>query len=327
MRLTYADIRTPVSKVVNLCDTDSRVMDYVNQAIERLLWMGKYDHTYAKFAVTIGTSNTITWPRELESIERIAVGVYPIQSRSVFHEFIMCGFGLLSDTDLCASEMVDRSPSCTSIDITPGTTGVRIRLYPTLTVDINKVVTLQGLDFSGTEIRTEYPAASGTYIRGVNATTASPYVETTQLFSSLVSAQKPVTQGTITVKSYDPVSTALTTLAVWDPDDTNPEFRRSFIPGLTSSGQTTVNVIGKLAYRKIRNTTDWVIPPNLAAIKLMVRAIWMEENDQIQKAVAYEQKARQLLEEQMLHRMGGQQQVMSVDFGTHYGAGGIPATQ
>jgi hypothetical protein len=324
MRLTFADIKSTVAKSVNLCATDARVIDYTNQAIERLLWMGKYANTYVKFSVSVGSANTITWPRELESIERVAVGVYPISARSLFHEFLQHGFGLLADADTAPCELVDRPSACTNLDVG---TGVKIRLYPGGTVDNNKVFRLQGLDSSGNRIYTEYPAASNLWVDGVNLTSGSPYAETTQLWSSLVSVQKPITQLPVTVKAYNPTTLVETTVGIWYPDETNPEYRRSLIPGLKNSGQTTVTVIGKLAKRNIRGDDDWVIPSNLPAIKLMTRAIWLEENDRIKDAILYEQKARQLLEEQLLTKMGGEEQTVAFDFGEHYGSAGIAVIQ
>lgn len=331
MRITVADIKSPIARTFNICPTDVRLLDYINQACERLLWTGHYEKTYGKFAVT-ATSSTITWPREIETIERAALATVPMHVRTGWYEFLEHGNGLLSDTLGDSLQLIDRPISCVSTDIVG--TNKRIRLYSGGTADAGKIILLQGKNSIGAEIYTEYPLASTIQIRGRNLTLVSsgavtPYVTTSEDWSTLDSAQKPVTQLPVTVKEYDTVTTLERTLGIWYPDETRPEYRRSLIPNLVSAGLTSqvITVIGKLRHIPIRGDNDWVIPPNLAAIKLMIRAIWLEENDRVQEAAIYEASARKKLEDQTKHNVGLAEQPMPVSYGDTFGSSGTSFIQ
>ena len=76
MKLTLANIKTPISKVLGMASTDSRVVDYINEAQERLLYKGKWPHTYARYRVE-SEDGMITWPRQLETIEAFAIDDVP----------------------------------------------------------------------------------------------------------------------------------------------------------------------------------------------------------------------------------------------------------
>lgn len=329
MRLTVADTKGPVSKIVNLCDTDSRVLSYINEATERLLWKGHNAHTYGRFRVSTTTS-TITWPKELESIDKLDIENIPVQVRNGWYEFLEHGPGLVDDTRPQDYSAIDYGVSCVSTDV-PSANPCKIRIY-TAIGEGSKLIRIQGKGSDGIGIRTEYPASSGTYVNGENLVTAaypSPgYIESVNLFTSLDAAQKPETKLAITVKAYDPVALTETTLAVWEAGIKNPEFRRSYVPGLVNDGASkTLVVVGKLRFLPVTVDEDWVIPANLSAVKLMVKAIWLEENDRIQESELYEQKAKRALEEQTSEYLGSAKNPIAFSYGETYGASGIPTVQ
>lgn len=325
MSLTLSECLTPVAKMVNLCSTDSRVIDYVNQSVERLMWKGHYKATYGRFAVT-ATNARIAWPREIQTIEKVNYDSNQVSVRNGFYEFLEAGPSLLDATTANGLQCIDRGISPLSLELS---TNEVLRLYSTIAGDANQVVLVQGKDSTGAEIRTEYPISSGTYIAGRKLTLTGTYVQSPEQWTTIDAVQKPVTKGSITVKAYNTTTLVERTIATWHANDTKPEFRISLIPGLLNDGSTskTVTVIGKLRYMPAIVSTDWIIPDNLAAIKLMSRAIWLEENDRIQEAAAYEVGAQRKLEEQLLTFIGPAKQPLSMDYGKTYGGAGLDPVQ
>jgi len=315
----------PVGKMVNLCSTDTRVIDYVNQASERLIWKGHYKNTYGRFAV-VATDAVIAWPREIQTIEKVYVNSTQVTVRNGWYEFLESGPGLLDATTFLGVECIDRGISPLSSDLQ---TNEVLRLYATIAADAGVIVRVQGADSTSTEIRTEYPVSSGTYITGRNLTLTGTYVQSPEQWTNVTGVQKPVTKGSITVKAYNVSTLVERTIGIWHANDTKPEYRRSIIPGLLTGGVTTqtLTVIGKLRFLPALVSTDWVVPDNLAAVKLMARAIYLEENDRLQDAVSFEALAIKKLEEQLLTFIGPAKQPISMDYGLTYGGAGIGPVQ
>ncbi len=323
--ITVGDIRASVAEVVKLCREDSRVLDYINEACERLLWKGPNKDTYGRFSIAV-TGGVITWPRVFDNILSCALDSQPVSLRNGWYEFLTHGPGVISDTE-CSGNMalIERPSSPLQVDIPAGTAQV-IRLYTSVAGDAAKLVLLQGTLSSGVEIRSEYPASSGTYINGRNVALATPsFAVTSEQFASVTGVQKALTQGPVTAKAWDGATE--TTIATWDPDDTRPSFRRSLVTAIPTTQSATATVVAKLKYIPVRTDNDWVIPSNRAAIWQMAKAIWFERNEQLDKALQYAALAKQSLDEQTLSSQGGAQQEINIKHGEIYGSSGVPQIQ
>mgnify|MGYP000550043566 CR=1 FL=1 len=322
--LTYADVKGPVSLVLNKCADDARVMGYVNQACERLMWGGKWKGTYGRFVVK-ATNALITWPREIETIEKLGIEGVPYNIRSPWYEFLEHGPGLLSSDSCLTLESVDRGYSPIQYDIEAADIGP-LKLTTTFATDANKIVFIQGNDQNGSKVYTEYPVASTKYIAGRNVTLGGSPVTTPDSWSFIRGIQKAVTQGPVKLEVVPGGTGTPKLLALYEPDETTPEYRRSLIPSLLNSNETEkeVIVIGKLKFIPVRSDLDWVIPSNIAAVKLMARSIFLEEQEKIKEAAAMAQLAYEKLELQLRDHMGsGVNNVINVTDGNVYGASGI----
>ena len=299
MKLTLADIKRPISKVLSMASTDSRVVDYINEAQERLLYKGKWPGTYARYRVTTD-AGMITWPRQLETIEAVAIDDVPGVVRNRWFEFLESGPGILESTDKIGLQLIDQDVAASFSDITG--TGKKLRLYTdslTASVDTGVKVLLQGYNDDGKWIRTQ---DGSNYVDGEYVTLTASYVETTNNFSALSGAQKPDTKGNVTVKEYNVSADTVRTIAEYEPLENLPTYRRSMIPGITTS--TTVTVTGKLRFIPAENDIDWLHINNQPALKLMVMAIRKEENNILDEAMAYEARALQSLQDQLMHFLG-----------------------
>jgi hypothetical protein len=299
MKLTLADIKTPISKVLSMASTDSRVVDYINEAQERLLHQGAWPGTYARYRITTD-DGMITWPRQLETIEAVAIDDTPGVVRNRWYEFLDSGPGILESTDHVGRQLIDQDTAACFSDISG--TGKRLRLYTdalTASVDTGAKILLQGYDDNGAWIRTQ---DGSNYVDGEYVILTSSYVETASNFSSLSGAQKPDTKGNVTVKEYNVAAETVRTIAEYEPLENLPTYRRSMIPGITTS--TTVTVSGKLRFIPAQNDIDWLHINNQPALKLMVMAVRKEENNVMDEAMVYEAKALKTLQDQLMHHLG-----------------------
>lgn len=310
MKLTFAQVKPLVARVMGVCESDARVASYTNEACRRLLNKGLWAGCYGRF--TINTTNgCITWPRLIETIESVATCCSVGQVRNQWFEFLESGYGLLDSKACVGTQLIDRGTVVTYRDMTGGTTSY-LRMYPGDASDAGKTVVLQGYDENGNWIRTE---VSGTWIDGEQVTLALPYVQSTKKFTALTGVIRQATNTVSRLYEYD--GTNEYDLAVYDPDETVPQYRRSLLPGLCSQTDSTpVTVMAKLRHVSVSVDNDYVIPPCPDAIKLMVKAILKEENELIEEASIYEMKAEQTLREQTMHHLGdGQHTIKTVGVG------------
>lgn len=322
MSFTVADIRPVIARSAKVCAEHTCVLEYLNEACERLLWKGVYKNTWGRFVVAI-TNKQITWPREIESILTCAVDTIPVTIRNGWYEFLQQGPGVMDDAPGSQQTLIDRpnSPLITDFEDTQS-----LRLYTTLATDDAKLVLIEGLDANGDVVRSEYPASSGSYINGVYvALDSTPYAAVPGTWTAVTAVQKVVTNAPVTLKAYD--GTTETEIAVWQPGDTRPEFRRSILPGVSDGVEVTLTVIGKLRQLTLRNETDWVIPANRAALRQMTQSIWFEENEDPKSALVYDSMAKKSLEEQMLSANGGAKQEVNQSYSRNQGICGVQQVQ
>jgi hypothetical protein len=193
-----------------------------------------------------------------------------------------------------------------------------IRVQPQLTADAGKRVLLQGLDPNGHPIRT-LDTVTGEYVWGEYVTLPNPavtaYVQTQNEFKQpgLTGAQKPLTQGSLTILAYNQSTGLQTQVAVWGPSEQNPEYRRTYLIGMPevcggTSGcnaesqndcidhgdgcvppdenctNTVVEAIVRLDFIPAVVDSDWLFIGNLQAIKHMMKAIQKEDRNQYTEA-------------------------------------------
>ena len=209
------------------------------------------------------------------------------------------GPGLRDSADGESLLLVDRGEACLFSDLTG--TDKKLRLYTTVAGDAGETVLLQGYDENGDWIRTQI---GSTWTDGEQVTLTATYVETTNFFSSLMAAQKPETSGNVKVWERDTTKSTERLVGEWEPTETRPRYRRSLIPGLSTTNTGNVTVVGKLRYIPAKVDTDWLLIPSVPALKLMVMAVRKEENNLIEEAEGYEFKAVRVLNE-LLHQYLG----------------------
>lgn len=340
MKVTLGTAKARIAKHLNLCPTDSRTVEYINEAQRRLLESGKWKGTYGKFTIC-ATNGCITWPRQIETIETVAVNEAVGTVRNQWFEFLESGYGLLDNKDNVGVQLLDRGESPVHTDLTGAgallTTGVNVRVYCPTASDVGKTITIQGYDSNGNWIRTVKSGSGSTavYQDGETLTLALGYVTSSKVWKSITSVQKDVTEGPVSIyeTTNDSGSTVvLREVGVYEPTETIPSYRRSLIPSLAggkkcdgdTDGKTSVTVIAKLRFIDAVNDSDILLVSDLYAIKNMAIAIKLEENRDFGAAGEYRGLAFDSLQNQLANHTGdGVVPVIQLTNLNTHGGGGI----
>lgn len=296
MRLTYADLKAAVdwAQVTNLCVTDSRFLQYLNQALPRLMNRGGYVGMFQKYAICTA-GNFITLPRQFKTVEVMDVCKYPVQIRNRWFEFLENGPGrVTSQTDCAGNNTYDRGRGFAGFSDLPYAQ-TKIRLVPTLGADAQKTVTIRGTNSAG-----DYVLTNSGNIDGEKMVLAFPHVDSTTIWGKqeFRTVLKDKTKGFVKAYAYDwandPGATNLTQLALWEPSETLPDYRRYEVPLITSikkcsscqgavdydCADVSVIVMARLQFIPIENDLDILPLGNVEAIKLaMLSVIKFERND------------------------------------------------
>ena len=296
---------------------DPRFTAIVNLATKNLVETGEMFwglHARYQFCVTNGC---IVWPSQIATIEAIAVCGNPIPVRNRWFEFLATYPGVQSDGDCnrraCgANQLLDRAtPStCAFADII----GVnkKIKVYADISEVADAKILLQGNDENGQWIRTfvDDEWIDGEYV-AINA--ATPQLST-KFFSSLVGVQKPITNGNVRLYEYDTDLATQRAIAIYEPDETRPWYRKQFIPGMDGAkccgcvgddaNTKQVEVMAKLAYVPVRNDLDWLMIGNFSALESEVQSIMKRRNNLAQEAVTWRALAVQTLRDELRHYLG-----------------------
>ncbi len=321
VRKSVANAKDPtqcgISAVANVSPDDDRFLLLLNLATQNLVQTGEMFwglHARYQFCVTNGC---LVWPRQIANIETIAVCDNPIPVRNRWFEFLETGVGLRGDGNChpnqgghCSggSGLIDRATptTCTFADIV----GVnkKIKVYADVAEAADAKILLQGYDENNQWIRT---FVAGEWVDGEYVSISTTPVTSAKFFSSLVGVQKPLTNGTVRLYEYDTDLATQRAIAIYEPDETNPSYRKQFLDGLCRKGcchndeeTSQVTVMAKLEFIPVRRDTDWLMIGNFSALESEVQSILKRRNNLAQEAVTWHAMAVQTLRDELRHYVG-----------------------
>lgn len=305
MKSTLGDARAPIGKVLGLCSTDPRVADYLNEAVQRLLNMGKWVGTYQHYRFC-ATSGCITLPRQLETLEVVAECGFPLSLRNEWFEYIADGFGLQSGA--CGSDVHDKGEGWVAFNDVIGA-NKRLRVYSDTAEAADAKILLQFWNQNAMPVRTLDGAS---WINGEKVAISTTPTNTVNvcMANGFVGVQKPITNGTVFIYEYDTVTLAQRLLAMYEPDETRPNYRRYVIPFAAQSGTCSsqvVDVIAKRRFIPVVNDNDWLLIGNIGALKLACLAIRKEENNLMHEATVYWDGGQMRVGSAFVHIRGARQ--------------------
>lgn len=305
LALRYKDVKAACAKALGSCEDDAKLLDYVNRATERLLYKGKFKGTVQTFRFCVNSDSCIIWPREIETPEAVAVCKHPVAMRSEWYEFTE-GVGQIDSDDNLCNTLIDRG-EVPAFDEVVGE-DKKLAVYSQLNEGVGKYINLQFFDEFGQWVTSEF---DGERIDGENIAiphTAGTYNYTTNVCKpgGLVRVKKDVTIGQVHLYEYDTTTTDLRPLAYYQADEEVPLYRRSLIPDLNvnSCDQTQLTVAAKLRFIPARDDESFLMISHKEALRLAVRAIFLEEQGIWDEANINWAAAWQALNEQLSHYKG-----------------------
>lgn len=229
-RLTLGKLKADrIPERVGLGPCHEDFLPLLNQAQEELLFAGRWFGTYQRMRICTD-SNCITWPREVMTPEKLTICNTPVPVRNSWYEFQDFVAPPRTDVpDYCGGDLLERGWFPTFSDIV-GTNKV-LRFYAANSEDIGKRVLVQGYNGNGNLVRTLDPE-TGLFVDGEFVTLASPFAVTVSTFQHpLVGIQKPITNDVVRMYEYDPSTLTERLIAVYQPSETVPTYRRQYFTG------------------------------------------------------------------------------------------------
>lgn len=318
MKLTLKNIKdSSIPRTLGFTSTDARVVQYVNDAVERLMDLGDWLGTVGRYRFCVQAS-CLTLPRQIETIRAYSVCGIPGTIQNSWYEFVDNGPGQVAYDDNWDHRLVPRGRACAFDDIIGS--HKTIRVYCDRTEDADAQILLQGyeslVDASGATVSNWIDSivdgvrVNGEYVN-LKPTAPATYTQSTKTWiqGGLVAVQKPVTVGVVRLFEYDTSLGTLKPLAYYEPDETIPEYTRVMIPNMENMSCTTTSavacasrtleVVAKLKFIPVVNDEDFLLIGNQAAIKLACMAIQDEEADKISSAMAKWALAEKALNKQL----------------------------
>lgn len=282
---------------MSFAPNDPRLLQFCNEATQRLLIEGKWFGTVARYNIC-AASSCITLPRGIATIEAVNVCGRPVPLRNFWYEFLANGLGTresqTSSGGCCSngwpggfgmSESIYRGMFPTFMDITGMTS--KVNFVCDLSADAGNEVTVFGYDQNGNWIRT---MQNGVYADGEVLTLAqSSGAISVNYFSVVTGVQfQDAMSGQSWLYGYDTSTSpaTMTMLGHYQYDETNPSYRRYYFPAICSSqnssggcNATKVEILGKQEFMPVKVPSDYLIIGNLPALKEMMLACKKAENE------------------------------------------------
>lgn len=308
--------------MLNLKPSDSRFTYYINEAQQRLITRGEWWGLSARYQICTD-QNCLTWPRQFASIEAMWTCAGPVVLRNQWFEFLEYGPGVQGGHCGCDLTSYDRGRAVTFADIVP--TGKKLRVYCDSIADVGKVLLVQGYDDNGNWI-----IESPTY-NGFRIVLSMPYTDSTYFVSSITGVQKDETNANVRVYEWNVAANTQRAIAIYEPDETRPEYRRSLVHGLAAGStgdsdcqKSVVVVQAKLAFIPAKRDTDYLLIGNIPALKDMCQSIKKAENNLGEEALFWEQKAINELQRELNHYTGdGERIAVNMQGGAMFGSGSV----
>lgn len=295
--LALKNSRIPPS--MGLCKDDPRLIQYFNefqsQALNHGRWYGSIIN--AQFCSYGGL---VAWPRQVASVEQITICGQTVLGQNIFYAFMspVSQPGICQDCNNRGNQA--NNCACGSMYWAESTNQPvykqlhaprLIKIYPRSTTDVGKKVLVQGYDENDQWVSNQY---SGIFVDGEYVTIGSPFGISSTKFKNITGIQKDVTDKNLLAYALNTDSHTEEHIATWEPTETAPSYRTSYIPRLGHRNRNnqnckpgTIQALIKLQHIDVFQDTDWLIIQNEAAIKHGMKARQLYEQNQ--SAAANEQ--------------------------------------
>jgi hypothetical protein len=294
LQLADAKNDETIKNISSNCPNSAAFIALVNTAIRRLLKRGDwYGTTQVVEFCTRGCE--ITWPNWAGTIE--GVRFQHDKPGHVFNNWYRFTGAHHVHSEWRSDVVLEDAGTAPCYNDITGTTGKQIRYNVVKLADIGKKITIYGKKYGGQPLQEQNPV-TGQWIDGLTITAASPYGTDATLVTQIDSVTREATSGMAYLYSYDPTTTDVVDLAQYQPNETNPRYRRSCIhnaphgrPDANGICWRRIEALIKLEFIPLVNDRDFLLIDDFDALAFMIQAIKAEQAQDNPTAEAFILKA------------------------------------
>ncbi len=326
IRRNLGQVREALSRVCGQTAvpvTDELLVGYVNAAVQELAnegdWPGVVDRWYFVFDEV---TSEVCLPSFLERLMEVTVDDVPLEIRSPWYEFVQYGPGVQREAD----EIRASRRSWVRVVMDRGEQPVRVQLPRvggpwTLLVESavdeaeGALMNVQGLDADGQWIRTQTitDGTSGDWINGVDLTIGTTGDSGGVDFSEVqaVAITPAVRNGYVKLSATNGTDTI--ELSNYRYDETNPSYRKYFIPQLwardTHANNSAIRprvILARCRRRfvPVAAENDELMIGNVLALGEMIIAQWYRGVPDLEQYAAHKSQAVDIMRKEAMAYMG-----------------------
>src|SRR6186713_931885 len=237
-RVTLGEAKASTIPIATgLIACDPRFVTYLNEAQRRLGECGEWWGNYQRMRLCID-QGCVVWPEQVKTVRGINLCKNSLLIRNAWYEFqetirapqLNCRDKNGSTQN---SQLLERGTTPLFREFIAGS---KIRIYPADASDDGRLILIQGTDTNDNVIRTQY---LGQWVTGEYLPLNSPFVESNYYYNSITGVQKALTNERVTVYAYDSDTGVETQIAVWNPYETAPAYRKTYLTMLRECNNNT----------------------------------------------------------------------------------------
>lgn len=285
-QLTDARANIRIRNVIGTCGSSAEFASIINTVTETLWNRGAWWGSEVVVKLCVFGCN-IVWPRYVGSIQglRTCAGQNDVKN----------GWYAILGPRGCQGwssnvTAFDNGTSPTFNDIADNT-GHLLRYHVVKANDYGKTITFFGKQYGAQPL--QEVDANGVWQMGLTLAAANPIAQTTVLVTYIDQITREATQGMAYLYEYNTTTLELRMLGIYEPNNTNPQFRRSKIEHLNllpystdANGRKswTVEALVKLEFIPVENDRDFLLIDNWAALAYGIQALKLDEANDPQNA-------------------------------------------
>lgn len=296
--------------VIQNCPTSSDFADKLNSVTRMLMKRGNWWETEVLVKICV-TGCNIVWPRYVGTVTGIRFCCYgQVDVKNNWYSImgnLGCGnaagqgaYANLGHGGWLRPASFDRQTTPVHTQIT-GNTGHFIRYYHVKNQDVGKTIRIFGTQFGGQPL--QELDANGNWVMGITLTAAvGGYAQSSVLVTRIDQVTREQTQGMTYLYQYDAAmaGTGLLQLAVYEPNETNPQYRQSRVTnfnqiqsgeGANAEKVWTLDAMVKLQYFPVVNDRDFLFISDWDALAYGVQALNADNQNSTEQAEVFFAKA------------------------------------
>jgi hypothetical protein len=315
-RKTYGDVKRTLSRVasqVGLNVNDSRLLEIVNEAQERLCGEGEWPWMYERIRFC-QYEGLVALPHEYEALSAVVLAGTPIQMTDPWYEFVESGPGPQDIDGSRYNVVIPRGES--PVFRQPQLVPQKVKIYSSVDERVDgtrATIRIHGYDENGVLVRTN---SSGVWSDGevldLRGDDVVNYATSTNKFSRITFIEKPRTNGYL-ILNYIDDDLVESQAGRYQHFDVNPSFRMYHLPYITDATTKTVQARVRRRLLPIYADTDPMTITNISALKHAVKAISLGDQGKDPDAeTSFMVATRILMKESNLYRGGQPKQRIEV---------------